>query len=197
MLHLVGLSAAISVGFYTTFVYSSTWLQQIRQVPASRALTINTIAMTLLLVVCPWVGALSDRIGRKRLLTVASALLALFAYPLLGVMARGDVRSILWGELGLAFLVSLNGSALPATLAELAPWRVRCTVLSVGYNVALGFIGGTTPVVATWLIARSGAPLAPAVYLTIAAAITFVSARLLPHAPVYRMTDEFRVTRFR
>ena len=27
---------------------------------------------------------------------------------------------------------------MPATMAELAPWRVRCTVLSVAYNVGDG-----------------------------------------------------------
>ena len=52
MAHLVLLVAGLSVGFYTTFVYSATWLHQIAQVPESLALGINTAAMALLLVVC-------------------------------------------------------------------------------------------------------------------------------------------------
>jgi MFS family permease len=47
MLHLVALVSAISVGFYTTFVYAATWLVQVAQVPARTALEINTLAMAL------------------------------------------------------------------------------------------------------------------------------------------------------
>lgn len=80
-------------------------------------------------------------------------------------------------------------------MAELAPWRVRCTVLSVGYNVALAILGGTTPMVAEWLVARTHASLAPAVYLSIAAAITFIGALLLPHTARHRLTKEFQALR--
>ena len=38
MLHLVALVSAISVGFYTTFVYAPTWLEQVVHVPARTAL---------------------------------------------------------------------------------------------------------------------------------------------------------------
>ena len=42
MVHLIGLTTAISVGFYTTFVYSATWLDRSVGVPAKTALEINT-----------------------------------------------------------------------------------------------------------------------------------------------------------
>jgi MHS family proline/betaine transporter-like MFS transporter len=128
---------------------------------------------------------------------VASALLVLLAYPLMALMARGQPGSILLGQLGLSLLVGGTGAVLPATMAELAPWRVRCTVLSVGYNISLAILGGTTPVVAAWLVARTGFHLAPAVYLTAAAAVTFVAALLLPKVARHRMTKEFAALRSR
>jgi MHS family proline/betaine transporter-like MFS transporter len=194
MLHLIALTSAISVGFYTTFVYAATWLEGTMGVAASTALTINTIAMMLLLIVIPLAGIASDRFGRRRVLAWAAGGLMLLAYPLMALMARGQPGPIFAGQVGLALLVGANGAVLPATMAELAPWRVRCTVLSVGYNVSLALLGGTTPMVAAWLVARTF-DLAPAVYLTAAAAVTFVAALMLPQAPRHRLTKEFESLR--
>src|SRR5207249_4102796 len=145
MAHLILLSAGLSVGFYTTFVYSSTWLHKIAQVSESSALGINTAAMALLLVVCPLSGLASDRYGRRRVLAWAAGGLALFAYPLMALMSHATPEAIFAGQAGLAILIGTAGGALPAAMAELTPWRVRCTVLSVGYNVGMALLGGTTP----------------------------------------------------
>jgi MHS family proline/betaine transporter-like MFS transporter len=197
MLHLVALVSAISVGFYTTFVYAPTWLQQVVHLPARTALTINTVAMALSLVLLPVSGLASDRLGRRPVLLVTAGAFMLLAYPLMALMARGHIGGILAGQVGLALLVSSVAGLLPATMAELAPWRVRCTVLSVAYNVGMALLGGTTPLVAAWLVSRTGVPLAPAIYLTAAAALTFVGALLLPKTAPHRLTKEFEAARFR
>jgi len=197
MLHLVSLVAAISVGFYTTFVYAATWLEQVARVPARTALEINTLAMALTLLVLPASGAMSDRVGRRKVLLVTAGALMLLAYPLMALMARGQTAGIVVGQVGLALLVAAAGGLLPATMAELAPWRVRCTVLSVAYNLALAVLGGTTPLIGAWLVARTGYPLAPAIYLTAAAALTFIGALLLPGAPAHSLTKEFQASSVR
>jgi MFS transporter, MHS family, proline/betaine transporter len=197
MVHLVGLTVAISVGFYTTFVYSATWLQQEAGVTAGRALEINTVSMGLLLIISPLAGSLSDRLGRRTVMVWGAGALVLLAWPLMGLMLRGSVAAILAGQIGLALLVGGVGSVLPAAMAELAPWRVRCTVLSVGYNIALALVGGTTPIVAARLVERTGVKLAPAGYLAAASVITFTAALLLPRVPRHRLTQEFSATRLR
>jgi hypothetical protein len=53
MLHLVALTAALSVGFDTTFVYAATWLNQVVGVPARTALGVNTLAMAIALLIIP------------------------------------------------------------------------------------------------------------------------------------------------
>jgi MHS family proline/betaine transporter-like MFS transporter len=197
MLHLVSLIAGITVGFYTTFVYAPTWLEQVAQVPARTAFEINSLAMALSLLVLPVAGVASDRLGRRPALLIALGAFALLAYPLMALMARGHPTVILLGQIALALLVASSGGMLPATMAELAPWRVRCTVMSVAYNLGVALLGGTTPLVATWLIARTGLELAPAMYLTGAAALSFAGALLLPKSPAHRLTREFESARFR
>ncbi|HEX6406280.1 MAG TPA: MFS transporter, partial [Gemmatimonadales bacterium] len=197
MLHLVSLTAALSVGFYTTFVYAATWMSQVVGVPARTALGVNTLAMAFALLIIPAAGVASDRLGRRTVLVVAAGALALLAYPLMALMARGQMAGIIAGEIGLAVLVASLSGAMPATMAELAPWRVRCTVLSVAYNVGMALLGGTTPLVAAWLVARTGVKLAPAWYLAAAASLTFIGSLLLPATARHSLTREFDATRFR
>jgi MHS family proline/betaine transporter-like MFS transporter len=187
--------AALAVGFYMTFVYAATWLAQVAQVPARTALGINTLAMALSLVGSLAAGALSDRIGRRPVLVAQGAALALLAYPLMSLMATGKTGRIIAGQVGLALLVAAGSGALPATMAELAPWRVRCTVVSVSHNLGMALLGGTTPLVGAWLVSRTGVPLAPAMYLAAAGAVSFIAALLLPRTARHRLTHEFQATR--
>jgi MFS transporter, MHS family, proline/betaine transporter len=191
MAHLVLLTAGVSIGFYTTFVYSATWLQQVAKVPGSKALGINTLAMGTLLLICPLAGWLSDRYGRRGLLVGSSLGLTLLAYPLMQLMAQGSYASILLGQVGLAMLLGTFLGILPAAMAELSPWRVRCTVLSVGYNIGMALLGGTTPLVASWLVAKTGMSLAPALYLAVGGAVAFLAALRFPRMVPHPMTREF------
>ena len=196
-MHLISLTAALSVGFYTTFVYTATWLNRVVGVPAKTALVVNTVAMALALLIIPAAGTASDRLGRRTVLVATAGALALLAYPLMALMARGQMSGIIAGQIGLGLLVASLSGAMPATMAELAPWRVRCTVLSVAYNIGTALLGGTTPLVAAWLVARTGVKLAPAWYLAAAAALTFIGSLLLPSTARHSLTKEFDAARFR
>jgi MHS family proline/betaine transporter-like MFS transporter len=82
-------------------------------------------------------------------------------------------------------------------MAERAPWRVRCTVLSISYNFGVALLGGTTPLVAAWLVSKTGFSLAPAVYLAISGALSFFGALALPKTMPHRLTTEFQSVRAR
>jgi MFS transporter, MHS family, proline/betaine transporter len=52
---------------------------------------------------------------------------------------------------------------------------VRCTAIALGYNVTLGVVGGLSPLVATWLVARTHNDYGPAFMIMAAAAISFLA----------------------
>jgi len=81
-------------------------------------------------------------------------------------------------------IVGLYQGAQPAILVEAAPLKVRCTAVSLGYNIAFGVIGGLTPLVASWLVARTGDEIAPGFLMMVAAAVTFLT--LLRFSETYR-----------
>ncbi len=180
ILHLAALSAFLAVGFYFAFVYVVTWLEEVLKIREAEAFDINTASMLVLLLTIPCGGTLSDRLGRRPVLLFASVAGLFLSWPLLWLMHHTHPTAILAGQVGFALLVGLFGGALPATLAEALPTRVRCTAVSLSYNLCLGLLGGTTPALATYMIHRSHDDLAPAYYLMAAAAVSALAVLRLP-----------------
>lgn len=72
-------------------------------------------------------------------------------------------------------MIGTAGGALPALLAEISPPRVRVTLMSLAYNVVLGIVGGTAPMVAAYLVSRTGDDLSPAIYLAAGTLISLIA----------------------
>jgi MHS family proline/betaine transporter-like MFS transporter len=172
MLRLAGLNALNAVGFYLAFVYLVSYLSGVVGLPSAAAFDINTVNMLVLLLTLPLAGALSDRLGRRPVLLAAAGGTLVLAWPLLWLLHHPHVAAALAGQMGLAVLLGLYLGVIPAAMVEATPSRVRCSALSVGYNLCLGVVGGTAPMAAAFLVARLG-ELSPALYLMAAAAVTF------------------------
>jgi hypothetical protein len=61
------------------------------------------------------------------------------------------------------------------SISQAAPPSLRCTTVSLGYNISFGVIGGLTPLVATWLVTRTGDEIAPAFLMIASAAVTLIA----------------------
>jgi MHS family proline/betaine transporter-like MFS transporter len=172
---LAGLAVFNSVGFYLMFVYIVSWLQQADGIAPAAALEINTISMVVLLPVMVLMGSLSDRIGRRPVLLVATALGFVGAVPLFWLMHHGHAGLVLLGQLGFVLAIGMFLGTQPSVMVEAAPARIRCTAVALGYNVTLGIVGGLSPLVATWLVQRTGNELSPAFMVMAAAAVSFLA----------------------
>ena len=173
---LAALSVFNAVSFYVMFVYVASWLQTADGISPAHALEINTISMMILLPALLASGWLSDRFGRKPILMLSTVLAVVVALPLFWVIYHPSPALILLGQMGFGLVIGLYGGTQATTMVESAPERIRCTAVALGYNVCLGVIGGLTPLVATWLVERTGDELAPAYLIMIAAAVSFFAA---------------------
>ena len=176
VVRLAGLSVFNAVSFYVMFVYVASWLQTADGISPAHALEINTISMMILLPALLASGWLSDRFGRKPILMASTALTVVVALPLFWVIYHPSPVLILLGQMGFGLLIGLYGGAQATAMVESAPRRIRCTAVALGYNVCLGVIGGLTPLVATWLVTRTGDELAPAYLIMAAAAVSCFAA---------------------
>jgi MHS family proline/betaine transporter-like MFS transporter len=180
---LVGVQCAPAITAYVLIGYMPTYLSRVVGLPLSAALTIMTVGLVVMGLVGPAAGALSDRVGRKPIIMGWAIGCLVLSYPLFALISRGPEGTAFVGVLLYAGLVSLH-SPVFALMPESVPTRVRCSAHSIGYNIGSAVFGGTTPVVATALIAVTHNQLAPSLYIMFAAIVTLFA--------VSRVRDRYR-----
>jgi len=167
VLRLVAIIIIVTSSTYMLFVWMPTYLSEILVPPLPQALSINTLAMTVLLLAIPVAGWLSDRFGHRRVILVSIVLMGLLAYPLFLAIDRGDAATVLAAQIVFALLCGGLQGPTPALMVEMFPPWARYSALGLGYNLTIALFGGTAPMVATWMIRGTGDLASPAIYLLV------------------------------
>lgn len=175
MVRVVLLNIGFTVAFYTVFVYTVNFLQQVSGFTDSKSLRNNVICMAFLLLILPVSAHLSDKYGRKKVLALGFILLALGGIPLFHVMGMGIRWITIACELGLSLGVGIVAGAMAATNVELMPREVRCTGLAFSYNIAVGIFGGLTPMLVAWALDYFKEPAAPGYWVAATATVSLLT----------------------
>jgi MHS family proline/betaine transporter-like MFS transporter len=173
ILQVSGFKVLDAVGFYLMFVYTATYLTEIVGIAKSHALAINTLGMAAAMVMLPISGALSDRVGRKPLLLLSAGAIIVLAMPLFNLLWHPMRVAPFVGQISIALLIGLFDGVSPAAAAEAFPASVRCTGVGVAHNLTMALLGGTAPLVATYLIDKTDNEMIPPLYLMVAALVSF------------------------
>ena len=184
----VGLLLVSGVGFYTMFIYAASYLTEHMHVSTARALDINTAGLIIMLALAVPAALVSDRIGRKPLMYVATIGTFVLAWPLWWLMHQHDSLLIFAGQAGFGALFIIGFSNIPPLMSELLPPEIRCTSIGVAYNVSIGLFGGTSPLIATYLVARTADSYMPAFYVMASALLSFIALFGLPETAGPRRT---------
>jgi MFS transporter, MHS family, proline/betaine transporter len=169
-------TAGYGATFYIPLVYLPDYIQRNTSMSLDTAMQINTIATAMILVLIPVSGWVSDRfLRRTHFLAIGFFLLAVLAYPMFELVLSGKYAQVLTAQLVFAVLIVFPLGSAPALLVELFPSDDRLTGYSVAFNIGIGVVGGTTPMVATWLIHKTSVVLVPAFYLSALSILTVIS----------------------
>jgi len=161
LLEMSGLVVALNVVNYTLLSYMPTYLQRRIGLTADQALIVPIIGMMFMMVLVPFAGALSDRVGRKPLWWFSLAGLFVLVVPLYLLMATGLTGAIVgFALLGLLYVPQL--ATISATFPAMFPTHVRFAGFAIAYNVSTSLFGGTAPAFNSWLISATGNELMPA-----------------------------------
>jgi MFS transporter, MHS family, proline/betaine transporter len=174
VLQVAGFKVLESVGFYLMFVYAATYLTEIVGITKTQALTINTIGMAAAVLMLPVAGAISDRVGRKPMLLASAGAIIVFAWPLFNLMWHPKLGAQLLSQIIFACLVALFVGVAPVTAAEAFPANVRCTGVGLSHNLCMALLGGTAPMVATYLIDKTDNEMIPPIYMIAAAIVSML-----------------------
>lgn len=174
-------ASAYGVLFYLPIVYLPEWLHSQTGMSLDHALWINTAATALLLLLIPVSGWLGDRvIRRNRMISLAMLCIAITGWPLYQWLVADGFIAALFVQVLLIICIAVPLGSAPAMFVEMFPARDRLSGYSVAYNLGLGVIGGTTPMLSTWLIDATGLSTAPAIYLVFMAVVAFSALWFIP-----------------
>jgi len=165
-----------TISFYTITVYTPTFGKNVLKLTDTESLLVTFCVGLSNFIWLPVMGALSDRLGRKPLLLVFSALTVLTAYPALSwLVGNATFLHMLLVLLWLSFLYGSYNGAMVVALTEIVPVSVRTAGFSLAYSLATALFGGFTPLVSTWLIEAAGNSAAPAFWMSFGGACGLVA----------------------
>src|SRR4051812_7535772 len=157
----------ISVCLYWVFlVFLPTFAAgQLHMDPSSTYFS-TTLAGVIYVVLTPFMGALSDRVGRKPLLYAAAIASIVLPYPLfVFLVSWSSVGGLVLIQAIATVILTLCTGVVCAVFAEEFPTRVRYTALSVSYGLSVAIFGGFAPFIGTALVSATNDPIAPAYYV--------------------------------
>lgn len=161
----IALVGFMEVCFYTTFFYFPSYLTHFFNVPQPVAQSLNTLALSIQIPFLLLAGYLSSIITYKRLLILHTIGIVLLTYPLFYSLQTASFLELLGIQISLAYLVSGLGGVMMEALGHTYADKIRCSGMSVTHTVAATLFGGTTPLLCTLLINKTGIIFIPAFYI--------------------------------
>lgn len=176
----IGLVIMQNTALYIVLTYLPSYMSSVLEINTLESTGLLVTMMILMMCVITTFGRLSDRFGRKPVLTLACLGYIFLAIPAFMLMLTATV----WGLIGALAILGLLTVAvdgiMPSTEPAIFPTHIRYAGFAIAYNISTAMFGGTAPYMVQYLINVSGNELVPGFYLMGAAAIALIAVRLMP-----------------
>ncbi len=172
-----GLVICGTISYYVILVYMPTFANKQLNLPLNEAFIAQVIGLVCMTLVIPVCGTLSDRIGRRPILIAAPVAYLLLLYPFFTwIHAHPSFLHLVLMQTVLCSIAGAFSGPISTAVAEQFPVGVRSTGLAVAYNMAVMLFGGFAQFIVTWLVEKTGSPIAPAYYVMFGAMVGLVAA---------------------
>lgn len=178
LLITVGLVVCYNAIGNTFMVGMPSFLSGILEMDRLSSYLLTTVTGLVASLAMPVFGALSDRIGRMRVMGVGTVGVLVLSIPLYAVLGVNFGLSLVALVIA-GILIGAVGGPLPALLAERFPTRQRATGVSLAFALSVAIFGGTAPYVMTWIATVTQSSIAAGYYTLLTAAITLVAILLV------------------
>jgi MFS family permease len=170
---LFGATAPEGVVWYTGQFYALIYMTTVLKLNYVTVYTIMMVALTVGSLGFIFFGWLSDRIGRRGIMTWGFALAVITFWPVftwLGTFRDNPVMLTVL-VLYLVILVTMVYGPIAAFLVELFPARIRYSSMSMPYHIGNGWFGGGVPFIGTAIAQGTGIALGALIYPMVVASI--------------------------
>lgn len=175
MLKCIGLVLLFNVSNYMLTSYMPSYLTGILGLSELSGLLLVLVVMFVMMPLTLFWGHWNDRLGRRPVIAFGAIGLILLAIPALLLIGTGNLGLVFLGLIVLGVLHTCFSGTMPSALPALFATDIRYSALAIGFNLSVSLFGGTTPLMTTWLVEKSGNLLMPAYYLMGAAVIGLIT----------------------
>lgn len=171
---VLGFTAGGSLAFYTFTTYMQKYLVNTAGMGAKTASGLMTLALFMFMLLQPFFGAMSDKIGRRSSMLCFGGLAALLTVPILTVLQSVTSPVIAFSLVMLSLIIVSFYTSISGILkAEMFPPEVRALGVGLSYAVANALFGGSAEYVALSL-KSFGMETAFFWYVSVMGAIAFI-----------------------
>src|SRR5271154_3343248 len=161
LLALFGATAPEGVVWYTGQFYALFYMTTVLKISYVTVYVIMMIALTAAAPFFVVFGSLSDKIGRRNIMTLGFALAVVTFWPVFTGFGTYKDNPVMLTILVfyLVILVTMVYGPIAAFLVELFPARIRYTSMSLPYHIGNGVFGGLVPAAGASIAALTGVAL--------------------------------------
>jgi MFS transporter, MHS family, proline/betaine transporter len=164
-----------NAGYWIGLVFMNIYLTTYLGFDKSKVFWVIACISLCMAAMMPFWGGLSDRLGRRKVLTIGFIGYIALVLPMMMVMGTGS----LWVAAIAMFIATLPMPIIQSvgypTYAEQFPTRVRYTAMAISINIGAILGGGITPYIVTSIIAKTGNLLTPGFFMAGAAFCALLS----------------------
>lgn len=165
---------------YVILFYIPTYVVKYLHMPQREGFISGIVSGSVLMAVAPMFGALSDRVGKRPVITVAALVILFASYPLFSHLIKSSTfGTLLTFQVIFGVLIAAYTGPILALFTEMFPSRVRTTGLSLAYNGAVTIFGGFASFIITWLAQATGDAESASYYIIFAAVVSLLGTRLM------------------
>src|SRR3954465_10602974 len=165
--------------FYVITSFTLVYLTEEQGYTKTFALAAILSAAALEVVVVPLYGHLSDSVGRKKIYMIGAALTGVYGFVLFGAMGSGIAFVAFLGVFLALIPHGMQYGPQASLIAESFPTSLRYAGAGMGYQLASVIAGGPAPLVATWLLARTGSGYSIAWAIAGCGVVTLIAVMLM------------------
>src|SRR3990167_3716109 len=156
------------------YIYIPIYLITTRNFTPNQTFSLNVLSLSLIVILIPIFGKLSDHCSKINLLKIVCFLILLLAMPFFWFTAYGTYEQILICSFLISIPASCFFSLYPVIITESFPSKIRCTTASLIYQIIVSLEMGTLPLFINNLINTTQIPYSAGYVLIISTVIGFL-----------------------
>ncbi len=130
------------------FIYAPIHMSTVNHLHNTQAFIINSSSLTLLVLLIPLFGLISDHLGRTKTVLMGCITLSLLSLPYFSVLSSGNFYQILVAHTMMAIPCASIFAVTPVLITEIFHLSIRCSITNLIYSLAACIGGGITPLIA-------------------------------------------------